>query len=224
MISDAARRSGRSSRAYIFRSSGRICGRSAAGSLAGSPIAFIMHLASRSATSVACFICPASRFGRGSNSLAIACAHFVMASLTCWAHPDVVHVHIWSVNCDICRIAASPDEVGPVTCSESAAQTIALCAAIPSAARIANVRVQARVPKSESPWLERDAGAPTVGNLHVAAATSESPVSADQRSVCLEVSNWSVDDTLAVRVIVDYAFGSAPTSELTAAAPTAHTL
>jgi hypothetical protein len=123
-----------------------------------------------------------------------------------------------------CRIAAVPDEVGPVTCSESVAQTIALCAAIPSASRIANVRVQARVPKSESPWLERDAGAPTLGNLHIASTTTESPVSADQRSVCLDVSNWSVDDTLAVRVIVDYAFGNAPTSELTAAAPTAHTL
>jgi hypothetical protein len=123
-----------------------------------------------------------------------------------------------------CRIAAQPDEVGPVVCSEQVAQTIALCAAIPSASRIANVRVQARVPKSESPWLERDAGAPTLGSLHVGSAATESPVSADQRSVCLDVSNWSVDDTLAVRVIVDYAFGSAPTSELTAAAPTAHTL
>ncbi|MEO8063274.1 MAG: hypothetical protein ABI821_11065 [Pseudomonadota bacterium] len=123
-----------------------------------------------------------------------------------------------------CRIVAQPDEVGPVVCSERVAQTIYLCAAIPSAARIANVRVQARVPKSESPWLERDAGAPTLGSLHVGSATTESPVSADQRSVCLDVSNWSVDDSMAVRVIVDYAFGAAPTSELTAAAPTAHTL
>jgi len=123
-----------------------------------------------------------------------------------------------------CRIAAQPDEVGPIICSEQIAQTIALCAAIPSAARIANVRVQARVPKSESPWLERDAGAPTLGSLHVASETTESPVSADQRSVCLNLSNWSVDDTLAVRVIVEYALGNTPTSELTAAAPSAHTL
>jgi hypothetical protein len=123
-----------------------------------------------------------------------------------------------------CRIAAQPDEVGPVACSERAAQTIALCAAIPSAARVANVRVQARVPKSESPWLEREAGAPTLGSLHIAAATTESPVSADQRSVCLDVSNWGVDETLAVRLIVDYNFSAAPASELTAAAPTAHTL
>jgi hypothetical protein len=123
-----------------------------------------------------------------------------------------------------CRIAVQSDEVGPVTCSEHAAQTIALCAAIPAAAHIANLRVQARVPKSESPWLERDAGAPTLGSLHIGAAASESPVSADQRSVCLDVSNWSVEDTLAVRVIVDYALGNTQAGELTAAAPTAHTL
>lgn len=123
-----------------------------------------------------------------------------------------------------CRTAAQPDDVGPVACSERAAQTVSMCAAIPSAARVANVRVQARVPKSESPWLERDAGAPTLGSLHVGSATAESPVSADQRAVCLEVSNWSVDDALAVRIIVEYAIGNSPTSELTAAAPSAHTL
>jgi len=123
-----------------------------------------------------------------------------------------------------CRIAAQPDEVGPVTCGERVAQIISLCAAIPSAAQVANVRLQARVPKSESPWLERDAGAPTLGSLHIGSAIVESPVSADQRAVCLDVSNWSVDDALAVRVIVEYATDHAPTSELTAAAPTAHTL
>jgi len=123
-----------------------------------------------------------------------------------------------------CRLHAQPDEVGPVTCSDRVAQPIALCASIPSAAHATNVRVQARVPKSESPWLERDAGAPTLGSLHIAAAHAEYPISADQRSVCLDVANWSVDDTLAVRVIVEYAFGGATASELTAAAPTAHSL
>ncbi|HEV7716504.1 MAG TPA: hypothetical protein VGO53_12980, partial [Steroidobacteraceae bacterium] len=115
---------------------------------------------------------------------------------------------------------AQSDEVGPVTCTERVAQSIALCASIPSAAHATNVRVQARVPKSESPWLERDAGAPTLGSLHIAAVPAEYPVSADQRSVCLDVANWSVDDTLAVRVIVEYAFGGGAASELTAATPT----
>ena len=32
--------------------------------------------------------------------------------------------------------------------------------------------MQARVPKSESPWLERDSGAPTLGSLHIAPATA----------------------------------------------------
>jgi hypothetical protein len=123
-----------------------------------------------------------------------------------------------------CKINSQPDEVGPVTCTERVAQTIALCASVPSSAHTTNVRVQARVPKSESPWLERDAGAPTLGSLRIAAAATEYPVSADQRSVCLDVSNWSVDDTLAVRVIVEYAFGGGSSNELTAAAPTAHSL
>jgi hypothetical protein len=80
--------------------------------------------------------------------------------------------------------------------------------------------VQARVPKSESPWLERDAGATALGSLRIAAASAEYPVSADRKSVCTDVSNYSVEETLAVRVIVEYAF-AAPANELTAAAPTA---
>jgi hypothetical protein len=123
-----------------------------------------------------------------------------------------------------CKVSTQPDEVGPVTCTDRVAQPIALCASIPSAAHATNVRVQARVPKSESPWLERDAGAPTLGSLHIAAAPAEFPISADQRSVCLDVANWSVDDTLAVRVIVEYTFGGPTAAELTAATPAAHSL
>jgi hypothetical protein len=122
-----------------------------------------------------------------------------------------------------CRIHTQPDDVGPVTCTDAVAQPIALCASIPSAAHTSNVRVQARVPKSESPWLERDAGALTLGSLHIAAATAEYPVSPDQKSVCADVANFSVEDTLAVRVIVEYDF-AAPSSELTAGAPVAHSL
>jgi hypothetical protein len=123
-----------------------------------------------------------------------------------------------------CRLNAHPDDVGPITCTDRVAQTIALCAAVPSGAQTSNIRVQARVPKSESPWMERDAGATMLGSLHIAEAPVESPVSADQRSVCLDVSNWSVEDTLAVRVIVDYTMAAKPTIELTAAAPGAATL
>jgi hypothetical protein len=122
-----------------------------------------------------------------------------------------------------CRINAANDEVGPVTCSERVAQQIALCAAVPAASMTTNVRVQARVPKSEAGWEERDAGATSLGSLRFGAAANEYPVSPELRSVCLDVSNWSVEDTLAVRLIVEYGFAPAPGSELTAAAP-AHTL
>lgn len=123
-----------------------------------------------------------------------------------------------------CRISAQTAEAGPVTCSESIAHTVALCAAVPAKSQTTNVRVQARVPKSESPWEERDAGAATLGSLHIAAATTETAVSPDLRAVCLGVANHSVQDELAVRLIVDYSFAPAATDGLTAAAPGAHSL
>ena len=123
-----------------------------------------------------------------------------------------------------CRIDTHPDDVGPVTCSERVAQVIALCAPVPAAAQTANLRVFARVPKSEAGWQERDAGATTLGSLRLGEAPNEYPVNAEQRSVCLDVSNWSVEDTLAVRLVVDYAFIPQTPQELTAAAPGATTL
>jgi len=123
-----------------------------------------------------------------------------------------------------CRIPEKSAEAGPVTCNESTAHAIALCAAVPATSQTAKVRVRARVPKSEAAWEERDAGALTLGSLHMGAATTEYPVSPDLRSVCLDVANWSVEDTLSVRIIVDYSFASAPSSELTASTPTAASL
>lgn len=123
-----------------------------------------------------------------------------------------------------CRIIAQPDDVGPVMCTEHVAQRVELCATVPSSARTTNVRLEARVPNSTEEWMTRDAGAATVGSVHVNGEPAEYPTSADHRSVCLDVSNWSVTDTLAVRVTVDYEFGPDPNAALTAAAPTAHTL
>jgi hypothetical protein len=123
-----------------------------------------------------------------------------------------------------CRIEAHPDEVGPVTCTDRAARSIALCATVPAAALTSNVRVFARVPLSETPWQERDAGAPTLGSLRIGESTADYPVSADQRSVCLEVANWSVEDTLAVRMVVEYALDPKPATGLTAATPGAASL
>jgi len=123
-----------------------------------------------------------------------------------------------------CHISAQSADAGPVACNESTAQLMTLCAAVPASAQTMKVRVQARVPKSESPWLERDAGAPTLGSLHFGAATSEYPVSPEVRSVCLDVSNWSVEDTLAVRLSVEYGDANPASSALTASAPTAASL
>lgn len=122
-----------------------------------------------------------------------------------------------------CRIDSHPDEVGPVSCSDRSAQVVALCATLPSAALTSSLRLMSRVPGSELPWQERDAGAPTLGSLRIGEAVEDFPVSAHERSVCLAVANWSVEDTLAVRLIVDYAMAP-KTSELTASTPGAASL
>ena len=96
---------------------------------------------------------------------------------------------------------------------------IALCAPIPAAAHTTNVRVQARVPNSESAVARTRRRRADGSAACISPRRQRNRCSADQRSVCLEVSNWSVEDTLAVRVIVDYDFGVAPAGELTAAAP-----
>jgi hypothetical protein len=123
-----------------------------------------------------------------------------------------------------CRVSTQPDEVGPVLCTERVAQGIELCAAVPAAAHTTNVRLDARVPNSMNEWQARDAGAATVGSIHINGDPAEYPLSPERRSVCLDLANWSVEDTLAVRITVDYEFGPDPKAALTAAAPSARTL
>jgi hypothetical protein len=123
-----------------------------------------------------------------------------------------------------CRVTQQAEDAGPTACSETLAPKIALCALVPAASQTTTVRVEARVPMSDSPWSAADAGAAQLGNLHLATQHTEYPASPEKRSVCLDVSNWSVEDTLAVRVIVDYAFPGTPAGELTASAPVAQSL
>jgi hypothetical protein len=108
-----------------------------------------------------------------------------------------------------CHISAQSADAGPVACNESMAQP-SRCARRSRRAPTPTVRVQARVPKSESAWLERDAGAPTLGSLHIGAAPPSIPIEPELRSVCLDVSNWSVEDTLAVALSRRIRLASAP--------------
>ncbi|HET9865316.1 MAG TPA: hypothetical protein VFP37_17880 [Steroidobacteraceae bacterium] len=122
-----------------------------------------------------------------------------------------------------CRISPQTEDAGPTACNESLAQSVALCAVVPAGAETRQLRLQARAPRGETPWLEREAGAPTLGSLHIGAEAGEA-VSPEMRSVCLDVANWSVEDALAVRLIVDYALPPPPRPELTAATPGGATL
>jgi hypothetical protein len=118
-----------------------------------------------------------------------------------------------------CRIETHPDDVGPVSCTDRAAQPISLCAAIPAGAQALEVRVQARARNSQEPWVEREPGAAVLGSLHFAASTAEYPVNAELRSVCLGMSNWSVEEPYDVRLVVEYGPAKSQPVELTASTP-----
>lgn len=122
-----------------------------------------------------------------------------------------------------CRLQTDPDEVGPVTCTVRDAEKLALCAKVPAGTTVVAVRVFARAPTGDEPWEERDSDAPTLGSLHFGAAPEEFPVDADSRSVCLDVANRSVEEKVAVRLLVEYATPPPSAPELTAATPTVAT-
>ena len=109
-----------------------------------------------------------------------------------------------------CRVTQQAEDAGPTACSESLAPTDR---AVRAGARRRSqttdgTRRGARAEERLALGRTADAGATHARQpASRPRSTREYPVSPEKRSVCLDVSNWSVEDTLAVRVIVDYAFG-----------------
>ena len=104
--------------------------------------------------------------------------------------------------------AAQPDEVGPVTCTERVAHNRCHCVRRSPPPREtterarAGTRAEERNGHGKNATPERRRSAACISGPR----TSESPISPRTcASVCLDVANYSVDDTLAVRLIVDYA-------------------
>lgn len=103
-----------------------------------------------------------------------------------------------------CRPVAGPDGTDAATCTEHAAQTVVLCAALPATAQNVHLQVMARVQKPDSVWQKKEDGAATIGDLHVSEAQPEQSQTAAEHAACLNVANWSVTDALMVRLLADY--------------------
>jgi len=109
-----------------------------------------------------------------------------------------------------CRAATPADEDSVATCTENDVQTVALCAALPAAAQRNQMQVMARVQRPDSSWQKGDAGSGALGDLHVEEAQT-APPGAPEPSACVNVANWSVEDMLMVRLVVDFTLAAAPT-------------
>jgi hypothetical protein len=109
-----------------------------------------------------------------------------------------------------CTPAAPAGEATAASCTEQDTQTVTLCAALPSTVKSTRMQIMARPQKPDSVWQKGEANAATIGDLHVVDAPTEQPLSATERSACLSVANWSTQETLMVRLLVEYAVEPAP--------------
>jgi hypothetical protein len=108
-----------------------------------------------------------------------------------------------------CRAAALGS-----ACTEEVAQRIALCAAVPSYARIERIELYAQPNAVQDDWdrhraeLEQD-----LGGARFTGKSFEYAQSEELKAVCINFMQWSADHPQIARMLVHYAVGDAPAVE-----------
>lgn len=98
-----------------------------------------------------------------------------------------------------------------VPCTESEAQRVALCGAVPSFARIDRIELFVQPDAVQHAWdrhraeLEQD-----VGGARFTGKSFEYAQSQEQKAVCVNFVHWSSDHPHIARILVQYGFGERP--------------
>jgi hypothetical protein len=99
-------------------------------------------------------------------------------------------------------------------CSEAVAQRIALCAAIPTYARIDGIELYAQPDAVQNEWerhraqFEQD-----LGGARFTGKSFEYAQSEDLKAVCVNFTQWSAEHPHIARMLVRYSVGDAPAVE-----------
>jgi hypothetical protein len=90
-------------------------------------------------------------------------------------------------------------------CTESEANTVTLCATIPSNATITEVELYTRPGPSETPWsTNRVMAGQESGQSRFAEKYVDSPDTPDTRKVCQSFAHWSTEHARVARMVVRY--------------------
>jgi hypothetical protein len=112
-----------------------------------------------------------------------------------------------------CRRIAVEGEIS-AACSEVEAQRIALCGSIPAYARIDSIDLFAQPDAVQKPWDEHRASLEQdLGGARFTGKSFEYAQSPELKAVCVNFMQWSSEHSHIARIVVNYAFGDAPTSQ-----------
>jgi hypothetical protein len=109
------------------------------------------------------------------------------------------------------RVGASTTD--GVACAEADAQRIALCGTIPAYSRVDRIDLFAQPDAAQYGWdqhrvtVEQD-----VGGARFTGSSFEYKQGADAKAVCVNFMQWSSDHPHIARIVVKYAFGTAPSA------------
>jgi hypothetical protein len=109
--------------------------------------------------------------------------------------------------------ACRPSTAGP-PCTEAVAQRIALCAAIPTYARIDGIELYAQPDAVQHEWeRHRTQFEQDVGGARFTGKSFEYAQSEDLKAVCVNFMQWSAEHPHIARMLVRYSVGDSPAVE-----------
>jgi hypothetical protein len=89
-------------------------------------------------------------------------------------------------------------------CTERSALRVSVCARVPAAANVKEVRLYLRSEDPKQPWTDVQPGQ-DAGDARFAEKFSERPDDTSSKQICQGFANWSSDRTRLARIVVKYA-------------------
>lgn len=103
-----------------------------------------------------------------------------------------------------CRLGAADEAAGPAACSEATVQRVALCAGLPEGVREPRVQLFARGMQDDSSWRLADGSAAAAVQVRQAGNAFEFGIGSTSRALCVPLGNWSMEESYAVRLQVEW--------------------
>lgn len=104
-----------------------------------------------------------------------------------------------------CRLGAGDEAAGPAACSEATVQRVALCALIAESAHEPRVQLFVRGMREGSSWQLADGASAAALQVRQTGDAFAFETGAGNPTLCVPLGNWSMEESYAVRLRVEWA-------------------